>query len=135
MNEILSREELTPYLLRLKIASPHIAKRAQVGQLVIVIVDEIGERIPLTLAGWDKEEGNISLAVSQVGKTTHKLGRLKVGDRLAHVVGPLGHPSHIGHVGTVTIVALGYAILTMLPLARALKGAGNQLVSARLNFC
>lgn len=129
MNEVLSREELTTQLLRLRIASPLIARKAQAGQFVMVMADEKGERIPLTLADWNSDEGSISVALSAVGKTTDKIRQLKVGERLAHVAGPLGKPSPVDYFGRVIFVALGYGILAQLPIARALKGLNNDIAS------
>jgi len=127
--EILLREDLVPNIHLYKLAAPGVARKAQPGQFIIVRVDEKGERIPLTIADWGREEGNITIVFNEVGRTTHKLAALKEGDFIANVVGPLGLPTHIDKFGTVVCVAAGYAIAAMAPIARALKEAGNRVIS------
>jgi len=129
LNRVLSKEELAPGFFYLRVEAPAVAGKALPGQFVIVMTDERGERIPLTIAGWDRGEGSIDLAFAVVGRTTGKLAAIPVGGSLAHVVGPLGKPSVIERVGTVVMVALGYAQLTLLPVARALREVGNEIVS------
>lgn len=118
-----------PNIHLFKIAAPKVAKKAQPGQFVIIRVDERGERIPLTIADWEREEGSITIVVTEVGRTTGKLVALKEGDFLANFVGPLGLPAHIEKFGTVACVAVGYSIATIVPIARALKEAGNKVIS------
>ncbi len=129
MYKILLREDLVPNIHLFKIAAPNIAKKAQAGQFVIVRVDERGERIPLTIADWDREEGSITIVFNEVGKTTRKLAALKEGDFIANFVGPLGLSTHIEKFGTVVCVAAGYAVATIVPIARALSEAGNKVIS------
>lgn len=129
MYKILLREDLVPNIHRFRIAAPSVARKAQAGQFIIVRVDEKGERIPLTIADWDREEGSITVVFNEVGKTTRKLAALKEGDFIANVVGPLGLPAHVEKFGTVVCVAAGYAVATIVPIARALKEAGNKIVS------
>ena len=95
MYKVLLRQDLVPNIHRFKIAAPNIAKKAQPGQFVIIRVDEKGERIPLTIADWDREEGSITIIFNEVGKTTRKLAALKEGDFITNFVGPLGFPAHI----------------------------------------
>lgn len=129
MYQILLRQDLVPNIHTFEIAAPKIAKKAQPGQFIIVRVDEVGERIPLTIADWDREEGSITIVFNEVGRTTNKLAALNEGDFIANVVGPLGLPTHIEEFGTVVCVAAGYAIAAIAPIARALKEAGNKIIS------
>jgi ferredoxin--NADP+ reductase len=92
-------------------------------------VDEVGERIPLTLADWDAGEGTLTLVAMQVGTSTRKLGALKAGDSLQNLVGPLGLPSDIENFGTVICVGGGVGIAPIHPIARALREAGNKVIS------
>ena len=112
-----------------KVATPDIAKKAKAGQFVVIRIDERGERIPLTLAGWDEKEGSVTIVFMEVGTTTHRLALLKAGDSLANVVGPLGLPTHIEKFGTVVCVAGGFAVAPVVPIARALKREGNKIIS------
>lgn len=118
--EILS--EVTKLIV---IAAPEIARKAQAGQFVIVRVDERGERIPLTIADYDRTAGTITLIFQEVGKSTMHLGTLEKGDGLATLTGPLGHPTEIENYGSVVCVGGGVGIAPIYPIARALKEAGN----------
>ncbi|MFC2021178.1 sulfide/dihydroorotate dehydrogenase-like FAD/NAD-binding protein [Chloroflexota bacterium] len=123
------KQELVPNIHSFKIDAPNIAKKAQPGQFVIVRVDEPGERIPLTIADWDREEGSITIVFNEVGRTTSKLAALQKGDFITNFVGPLGLPAHIENFGTVVCVVGGYSVATVVPVARALKEAGNKIIS------
>ncbi len=129
MYKIMLREDLVPSIHLFKIEAPAVAQKAQAGQFVVIRVDETGERIPLTIADWDREEGTITIVFMEVGATTRKLGQLKAGDSIANFVGPLGVPSHIEQYGTVACVGGGIGIAPILPIARALKEAGNKIIS------
>ena len=129
MYKIMAREDVVPNIHLFKIEAPAIARKAQAGQFVMVRVDEKGERIPLSIADWDRDEGSITIVFSEVGRTTHKLAALKAGDAITNFVGPLGLPAEIERFGTVACVAIGYGVVTMVPIARALKGAGNKIIS------
>ncbi|MCD6400225.1 sulfide/dihydroorotate dehydrogenase-like FAD/NAD-binding protein [candidate division WOR-3 bacterium] len=129
MYRILEQEDLTPTIHRLKIEAPRIAKKAQAGQFVIVRHGEEGERIPLTIADWDREEGSVTVVFMEVGVSTRKLAQLREGGTLDDFVGPLGKPTEIEHYGTVVCVAGGFAIATIVPIARAMKGVGNRVIS------
>jgi ferredoxin--NADP+ reductase len=118
-----------PNIHQYKIAAPKIAAKAQPGQFIIVRVDEVGERIPLTIADWNREDGSITVVFNEVGRTTHKMAALKEGDSILNVVGPLGIPTHIAKFGTVVCVAAGYGIAAMATIARALKETGNTVIS------
>jgi ferredoxin--NADP+ reductase len=129
MYRILAREDLTPNIHLFKVEAPLVAKKAQPGQFVVVRSDERGERIPLTIADWDKEEENVTIVFMEVGTTTRKLALLNAGDSILDFVGPLGRPTEIEKFGTVVCVAGGFAIATIVPIARAMKEAGNKVVS------
>ena len=129
MYRILLRQKLAPKIHLFKIAVAKVAGKARAGQFVIIRIDDRGERIPLTIADWDKKEGSVSLVFMEVGTTTHRLAQLKAGDSIADVVGPLGLPSHIDRFGTVACVGGGFALATIVPIARALKKAGNRVIS------
>ena len=129
MYEILLKQDLVPNIHLLKVAAPAVAKKAQPGQFVVIRTDERGERIPLTIADWDEEEGSVTVVFMEVGTTTRKLAQLKAGDFIANFVGPLGLPSHIEKLGTVVCVGGCYGIASMMPIARAMREAGNKVIS------
>ena len=129
MYRILSRRKLALGVNRFKVAAAAVAARARPGQFVIIRLDERGERIPLTIADWDRDEGSLTLIVMETGATTHRLGRLKGGSSLADLTGPLGKPTEIDKFGTVVLVAGGFAVATIVPIARAMKAAGNRTIS------
>jgi NAD(P)H-flavin reductase len=129
MFKIVTKEKLCPVVDFLKIEAPAIAKKAKAGQFVVVRVDEVGERIPLTLADWDAREGTVSLVAMQVGTTTYKLAWLNAGDDIMDLIGPLGLPSEIENFGTVVCVGGGVGVAPVYPIARALKQAGNKVIT------
>jgi len=129
MYQIVTREDLTPEIHLFEIAAPDVAKKAQAGQFVVIRVDEKGERIPLTIADWNREKGTVTVVVMEVGKTTRKLATVKQGEYIASFAGPLGLPTHIDNYGTVVCVAGGFAIATIVPIARELRKAGNKVIS------
>jgi len=123
------REDLVPSIHLFKVEAPAVARKAQAGQFVVVRVDEKGERIPLTIADWNREEGSITIVFMEAGATTRKLAQLKAGDFMANFVGPLGLPTHVEKFGTVVCVAGGFAVATIVPIARALREVGNRVIS------
>jgi len=127
--KILVKQGLVPNIHLLKIEAPAVAKKAQPGQFVVIRVDERGERIPVTIADWDNEEGNVAIVFMEVGTTTGKLALLEAGDSIANFVGPLGLPTHIEKFGTVVCVAGGFAVATIMPIARAMREKGNKVIS------
>jgi len=127
--KILLKQDLVPGIHLFKVAAPAVAKKAQAGQFVVVRIDERGERIPLTIADWDEKEGNITIVFMEVGTTTARLALLEAGDAIADFVGPLGVPAHIEKFGTVVCVAGGVGTAVVAPIARALKDAGNRIIS------
>jgi ferredoxin--NADP+ reductase len=129
MNEVLKKLELAPKIKLLKISAPEIARKAKPGQFVILRIDEKGERIPLTLVERNPQKGTITLIFQEVGLSTMKLGALEIGDEILNVVGPLGNPSEIKHHGLVAVVCGGTGTAVSYPIAKALKEAGNQVIS------
>jgi NAD(P)H-flavin reductase len=129
MAKILQRERLVPNIHLIEIHAPEIARKCQPGQFVIVMPDEKGERIPLTIADWNKNKGSITSAFMIVGTSTHKLSLLKAGDEVPVFVGPLGRPSKIEKFGTVLCAGGCFGIAAIYPIARALKEAGNTVIT------
>ncbi len=129
MYQIVTKEDLTPEIHLFEIAAPEVARKAQAGQFIVIRIDEKGERIPLTIADWNGEKGTVTVVFMEVGKTTRKLATLKAGESVANFAGPLGLPTHIDKFGTVVCVAGGFAIATIAPIARAMKAAGNKVIS------
>jgi ferredoxin--NADP+ reductase len=112
------------------VQAPLVARARQAGQFVIVSVDvDSGERIPLTIAGADVEKGTIRLIYQRVGKATAQMAELQAGDSMGYVAGPLGQPTHIDRFGTVVCVGGGIGNAPLLPIATALKEAGNKIIS------
>jgi ferredoxin--NADP+ reductase len=126
---ITAREDLTPVTKLFKIEAPEVARKAQPGQFVVLRVNECGERIPLTIADFDRDSGEITIVFQELGKTTRLLGTLQPGDELASFTGPLGRPTDIENYGTVLCVGGGVGIAPIYPIARALKEAGNTVIS------
>ena len=129
MYNLLAKEQLVPNIHLIKVMAPAVAKKAKPGQFVIVTVHEKGERIPLTIADWDGEEGSITIVFMEVGTTTQRMAQLNAGDSLFSLVGPLGTPTHIKKYGTVVCVGGCYGMAAMMPIARAMKEAGNKVIS------
>lgn len=118
-----------PNIHLFRVAAPDVAKKARAGQFVVIRIDERGERIPLTIADWDEEEGSITVVFMEVGTTTHRLALLEAGDSIADFIGPLGLPTHIEKFGTVICLAGGFAVATIMPIARAMRMEGNRVIS------
>ncbi|HDH04699.1 MAG TPA: sulfide/dihydroorotate dehydrogenase-like FAD/NAD-binding protein [Nitrospirae bacterium] len=129
MFKILHKEELSEYVTLFDIAAEDIAKKAKPGNFVLLKIHEEGERIPLTIADFDREKGSLTIVFQKVGKTTHHLGTLDEGDFLLDVIGPLGLPSHIENFGKVVCIGGGVGIAPVYPITRALKDAGNNIFS------
>ena len=129
MYKILLRQDLVPNIHLFQFDAPAVAKKAQPGQFVVIRIDEVGERIPLTLADWDEAEGSVTVVFMEVGTTTHRLASLQAGDSIANLVGPLGLPSHIDKFGTIVCVGGCYGIASIMPIARAMREAGNRVIS------
>lgn len=127
MFRIIHKEELASDITRIIVEAPEIAKKALAGEFVVVVIDEKGERIPLTLADWDKDKGTISLIFQKVGFTTRKLATLGITD-IQHILGPLGHPTQTKNIGTVVCIGGGVGIAEVYPVSRAFKQAGNRVI-------
>jgi ferredoxin--NADP+ reductase len=113
----------------MKIKALMVAKKAKPGQFIILRIDETGERIPLTIADFDRKKGTITIIFMEVGKTTVELGKLNEGDKILNFAGPLGVPSEIEKFGTVICIGGGVGIAPLYPIVRALKDAGNKVIS------
>jgi len=127
--KVLFKQDLVPNIHLVKVSAPYVAKKARPGQFVIIAIDERGERVPLTIADWDRQGGSITMVFMEVGTTTQRLASLDVGDSIANLVGPLGIPTHIDRFGTVVCVGGCYGIAAMMPIARAMKEEGNRVIS------
>ncbi len=130
MAKILLKEQLSDNVYKMKLEAPLIAEERQAGQFIILQIDEdLGERIPLTIADADKNEGSITIIFQVVGLTTDELSKLNVGDDIPVLVGPLGNPTHIKNYGTVVCVGGGIGVAPLHPIAQALKEAGNHVIT------
>ena len=129
MTKVLRRERLVPNIHLLEVQAPEVARKCRPGQFVILMSDERGERIPLTIADWDVERGSVTSVFMLVGTSTEKLSLLKPGDDLPVYVGPLGRPSDIQNFGTVVCAGGCFGIAAIYPIARALKEAGNRVLT------
>ncbi len=129
MNKIVGKEQFSEKVFKLVVEAPLIAKSRKAGHFVIVRVGDKGERIPLTISDSDTEQGTITLVVQKVGYSSSKLCNLNVGDCITDVVGPLGQATHIENFGTVLCAGGGVGVAPMLPIIKALKLAGNRVVS------
>ena len=129
MNKIVAKRHFSERVVCLEVEAPLIARSRRPGHFVIVIVDDHGERIPLTIADSDTDRGTITLVVQAVGESSAKICALNEGDYLRDVVGPLGQATHIEKVGTVVCCGGGVGVAPLLPIIRAFKEAGNRVVS------
>lgn len=129
MNKVVSKEKFSENVTKLVVEAPLIARARRAGHFVIVRSGENGERIPLTIADADPQAGTITLVIQAVGVSTRKLCALEPGDSLTDVVGPLGQATHIEKYGTVLCCGGGVGVAPLLPILRAMKAAGNRVVS------
>jgi len=129
MYEIIEKKILSDTVKLMKIKAPLVAKKAKAGQFIILRIDEKGERIPLTIADYDKKNGTITVIFMEVGKTTIQLGKMKKGEKLLNFAGPLGVASEIEKFGTVVCIGGGVGIAPLYPIVRELKKAGNYVIS------
>ena len=129
MNKIVLKKQFSEMVYLFEIEAPLIAKSRKAGNFIIVRVGENGERVPLTIADADIERGTITIVVQKVGLSSTKLCSLNEGDYITDVVGPLGNPTHIENFGTVVCAGGGVGVAPMLPIIRALKAAGNRVLS------
>ena len=125
--KILRKIELCPNQYELTVHAPYITKNAKAGQFIILRVSKDGERVPLTIADFDRAKGELTIVFMAVGFTTKQLAQLQVGDELTDIVGPLGKPTHIEKYGTVVCLAGGYGAAPCYLISKAFKDAGNKV--------
>lgn len=126
---IVEKTPLSNDVFLMKVKAPLIAEKHCPGQFVILQLDtDFGERIPLTIAGADKDTGTITLVFQVVGKTTHSLADLNEGDKIENLLGPLGNPTHIENFGTVVCVGGGIGVAPLYPIVKGMKEAGNRVI-------
>ncbi len=128
MARIVSKRRLSPQVYRLEVEAPFVAEARRPGQFVIVQLDDLSERIPLTIADADSAAGTITLVFQSVGQATRALAACEAGQHIAHLLGPLGRPTHIDKVGTVVCVGGGIGVAPLYPIAQGFQRAGNRLV-------
>lgn len=128
MYRIVTKQILGPVTKLYVIEAPEVARKAQPGQFIILRVSDKGERIPLTIADYDRSAGTITIVVQEIGKSTRELGRMNAGDELASFTGPLGRPTEIENYGTVVLVGGGLGIAPIYPICRSLRAAGNHVI-------
>ena len=130
MFKILKKEELSPNVYAMEIDAPRVAKKAEPGQFIVLRVNKTGERIPLTIANFDRATGRILIVFQVIGASTMELAALKEGDDILDFVGPLGRPSEIAKLdGTMVVVGGGIGVAPTFPIARAMKEAGNKVIA------
>jgi ferredoxin--NADP+ reductase len=129
MYKIISKTELVPKIKLFEVEAPDIAAKSNPGQFLIVVHGEKGERIPLTICGYNSKKGTISFAFHEVGKTTKDLGKLSEGQEIDNVTGPLGNPSEIKKFGKVLCVGGSVMIAPLLLQSKAMKEAGNEVTT------
>ena len=129
MYKILEKVDYSDDVYMQVIEAPAVARAAQAGQFIVLRINEEGERIPLTIADFDRDKGTVTIVVQAIGKSTRQLQELKAGDELANFIGPLGLPSDIENYGTVVMAGGGVGVAPVYPIARELKRAGNKVIS------
>ena len=129
MNKIVKKEILSENVVKFEIEAPLIARSRKAGHFVIVKVGKYGERIPLTIAGADTDKGTITLVIQRVGHSSNKICDLNEGEYITDLVGPLGQATHIEKFGTVVCACGGVGTAPMLPIAEAMKKAGNKVIT------
>src|SRR5512136_2409241 len=129
MFPIVHKRQLSDAVFEIGVLAPKIAAKARAGQFLMVRIDERGERIPLTFSDWSAEEGWVRFIFMRVGKTTHELSHLEVGDEIADLAGPLGVSTHVDGLGRVAVVGGGVGAAVAYPVARAMAAAGNTVTA------
>jgi len=129
MNKIIKKQDLSENIKLIEVEAPLIAQKALAGQFVVLRIDENGERIPLTVADKNLENGTITIIFQVAGATTKKLGTLKVGDSILNLLGPLGHATEIKKIGTVVVIGGGVGVAEIHPIVKAYKKAGNKVIT------
>lgn len=128
MNEIVDKRAIAPQTYQILVRAPEIARKRRAGQFVVLRVDEHGERFPLTIVSSDPQQGTIELVFQAVGRSTAQLAAHQIGDEVLDLVGPLGRPTEIAHYGQCVVIGGGYGVAPVVPIATALREAGNHLV-------
>ncbi|SYZ73184.1 Sulfide dehydrogenase subunit beta [Candidatus Zixiibacteriota bacterium] len=129
MFKILDKRELCEKIHQFRIEAPHVVRKARAGQFVILRKDEMGERVPMSIGGLDKERGILTVVIQEVGKTSASMNAMKTGDYFADVVGPLGIPSHVEKFGHCVCIGGGVGIPPIYPIAQTLRDAGNKVTT------
>ncbi len=129
MNKIIAKKQLSADVFQFTIEAPRIAKKRKAGQFVVVRAYDKGERIPLTIADSDTKKGTITLVIQGLGKSTKYINALNEGDSILDVAGPLGMPTHVENFGTALIIGGGIGTAVAMPVAKALKDAGNKVIT------
>lgn len=129
MHEIVDVEELAPKIKWLEVRVPDIARKCCPGQFIMIVIGDKGERIPLTIASFNRKKGTVGFAFNEVGKTTKQLGLLKKGSNIENVLGPLGNPSEIGKFGNVLCIGGGVMIAPMYLQVQVLREVGNKVTA------
>ena len=127
MFPVVHKRQLSEAVWEMGVEAPRLAARARAGQFLMLRIDDEGERIPLTFSDWSADEGWVRFIFMRVGKTTHQLAHVEVGEALADVVGPLGIPTHTDDLGRVVVVGGGVGAAVAYPVARAMLEAGNDV--------
>lgn len=129
MYKIVEKADLSENVVRMIVEAPAIARKRKAGQFVVLLMNERGERIPLTIVDSDAEKGTITIIFQVVGKTTAAMSAMSAGDAFSDVQGPLGNPTDIQKVGQVVCIGGGVGVGVVYPLAKAMKEAGNRVIS------
>lgn len=129
MAKVLENQQIGPLTWKMLVKTPHLVEKAKAGQFVILRVNDKGERVPMSIAGLDKDKGILTIIYQVVGKTSALMTTVGVGGELSDVVGPLGLPSHVENWGTAVVVGGGIGIAPIYPIAQAYKAAGNKVIS------
>ena len=129
MYEIIERKQLSSHVFSLVIEAPHVVGNAKPGQFVILVAQEEGERIPLTIADMDQEAGWVTIVIQAVGASTIKMGHLKKGDYISNILGPLGEPAPIEGYKKVLAIGGGVGIAPLFPQMKMLKSSGSRVDS------
>jgi ferredoxin--NADP+ reductase len=129
LNKIVEKVALSENVVKMILEAPAIARKRKAGQFIVLLMDEKGERIPLTIVDSDPERGTITIIFQVVGKTTAAMAGMEVGDHFSDVQGPLGNPTDIKKIGQVVCIGGGVGVGVVYPLAAALKQAGNRVIS------
>lgn len=127
MFPIVHKRQLSESIFEMGVEAPRVARKVRAGQFLMLRIDDAGERIPLTFSDWSPQEGWVRFIFMRVGKTTHQLSHLEVGDSLADLVGPLGTPTHTAGIGRVAVVGGGVGAAVAYPVARAMAEAGGEV--------